>query len=35
MIKRRRKCGFRARMRSGRGRKVLRNKRRLGRSVNI
>ncbi|HUW18093.1 MAG TPA: bL34 family ribosomal protein [Sedimentisphaerales bacterium] len=34
-IKRSRKSGFRARMRTSKGRKTLSNKRRVGRSVNV
>lgn len=34
-IKRKRKCGFRARMRTSRGRKLIRNKRRAGRRVSV
>jgi len=34
-IKKIRKSGFRARMRTKKGRKILSNKRRAGRSVNI
>ena len=35
MIKRARKFGFRARMRTANGRKMLNRKRRVGRSVNV
>jgi large subunit ribosomal protein L34 len=35
LIKRARKFGFRARMRSSAGRKLINRKRRLGRSVNV
>ncbi len=34
-IKRKRKCGFRARMRTAGGRKMMNRKRRRGRSVNV
>jgi len=34
-IKRKRKCGFRARMRTRNGRKIISNKRRLGRRVSV
>ena len=35
LIKRARKFGFRARMRTSAGRKIVNRKRRLGRSVNV
>ena len=35
LVKRRRKFGFRARMKSSNGRKMLNRKRRIGRSVNV
>ena len=35
LIKRARKFGFRARMRTSAGRKLLNRKRRIGRSVNV
>ena len=35
LVKRRRKFGFRARMKSSDGRKMLNRKRRVGRSVNV
>lgn len=35
LVKRRRKFGFRARMKSSLGRKMLNRKRRVGRSVNV
>jgi len=34
-VKRARKCGFRARMRTRHGRKIINSKRRLGRKVNV
>lgn len=34
-IKRKRKSGFRARMRTSKGRKLIRNKRRAGRKVSV
>jgi large subunit ribosomal protein L34 len=34
-IKRKRKCGFRARMRTPGGRRILNRKRRLGRRVSV
>ena len=34
-IKRKRKCGFRARMRTAGGRKIINRKRRLGRRVSV
>ncbi len=34
-IKRKRKSGFRARMRTSKGRKTIRNKRRVGRRVSV
>ena len=34
-VKRARKCGFRARMRTANGRKLIRAKRRLGRKVQV
>ena len=35
LVKRRRKFGFRARMKSSAGRKLINRKRRIGRSVNV
>jgi large subunit ribosomal protein L34 len=35
LVKRRRKFGFRARMKSSAGRKMINRKRRVGRSVNV
>ncbi|MBX2850434.1 MAG: 50S ribosomal protein L34 [Phycisphaeraceae bacterium] len=35
LVKRRRKFGFRARMKSSAGRKMINRKRRAGRSVNV
>lgn len=35
LVKRRRKFGFRARMKSKAGRKLINKKRRIGRSVNV
>lgn len=35
LVKRRRKFGFRARMKSSKGRKLINAKRRVGRSVNV
>jgi ribosomal protein L34 len=34
-IKRKRKCGFRARMRTAKGRRIINRKRRHGRPVNV
>ncbi len=35
LIKRRRKFGFRARMKSSAGRKLINGKRRIGRAINV
>ena len=35
MIKRKRACGFRARMKTSKGRKLMSGKRRRGRTVNV
>lgn len=34
-IKRKRKCGFRARMRTSKGRKLISRQRRIGRRINV